>query len=77
MDRAELERRLVAKRIPADAYTLWGSDRDNTLNLEQRGNGFIVYYSERGTRHSSRSFGSEADACNYFLETLVDSFPAR
>ncbi len=69
MDRKQLELTLVAEGFPPDSYVMHGSDRNDTLNIEQQGSKFVVYYTERGSRSDDHEFLSEADACDYFLES--------
>jgi hypothetical protein len=52
-----------------------GSDRNDTLNIEQQGPKFVVYYAERGSRSDEHEFKSEADACEYFLELMRRVYP--
>lgn len=75
MDRKQLELALVAEGFPPDAYVMHGSDRHDTLNIEQQGSKFVVYYSERGSRSDEHEFHSEADACDYFLESMRRTHP--
>ena len=63
----ELQAELNAEGFDPNRYTLWASDRNDNLCLEQTGNTWTVYYSERGKRHNDHSFESEAEACQYFL----------
>jgi hypothetical protein len=70
MDRSQLERVLASKGFAPDTFAMHGSDRNDTLNIEQQGSKFIVYYSERGTRNVLHEFPSESEACAYFLELM-------
>jgi len=74
MDRRQLERILIAEGFPADSYVMHGSDRNDTLNIEQQGTKFVVYYTERGSRSDEHEFPSEAEACDYFLESMNHLF---
>jgi hypothetical protein len=70
MDRKQLEEILAGEGFPPDSYVLHGSDRDGTLNLEQRGAEYLVYYTERGYKSEEHAFTTEAAACDYFLERM-------
>ena len=75
MDRKQLEFSLAAEGFPPDSYVMHGSDRNGTLNMEQQGRKFIVYYTERGTRSHEHEFPSEAEACEYFLKSMRHAYP--
>ena len=51
-------------------YSLDG-ERHEALCLLAAGQTWQVFLSERGQRHEWRSFGSEDEACTYFLKRLV------
>ena len=72
MDRQELQRVLRHERIKDSSYSLVASnfDPDETLCLRQVGQEWVIYYSERGLQTGKRSFPTEAQACEYFLESL-------
>jgi len=75
MDRRQLEHILRAEGFPTDSYVMHGSDRNDTLNIEQQGTKFVVYYTERGSRSDENEFPSEAEACVYFLESMKRMYP--
>jgi hypothetical protein len=75
MDRRQLEGILAAEGFPADSYVMHGSDRNDTLNIEQQGTKFVVFYTERGSRSDEHEFLSEAEACDYFLESMKRFYP--
>ena len=75
MDRKQLELTLAAEGFSPDSYVMHGSDRNDTLNIEQQGSKFVVYYTERGSRSDEHEFLSEADACDYFLESMRRAYP--
>jgi len=70
MDRSELAGVLASEGFAPDSYALHGSDRNDTLNIEQQGSKFVVYYSERGTRNVLHEFPTESEACDYFLNLM-------
>ncbi len=74
MDRRQLELTLAAEGFPPDSYVMHGSDRNDTLNIEQQGRKFIVYYTERGTRSHEHEFPSEAEACEQFTELMKRAY---
>ena len=72
MNRFELNDKLVANRIDERFYSLDGTLKDEALILEQKTeNTWVVYYSERGLRTGESYFGSESEACEYFLGKLI------
>lgn len=75
MDRKQLELALEVEGFPPDSYVMYGSDWNDTLNMEQQGPKFVVFYSERGARIDEHEFLSEAEACDYFLETMRRFYP--
>lgn len=75
MDRKQLELTLAAEGFPPDSCVVHGSDRNDTLNIEQQGRKFLVYYTERGSRIDEHEFPSEAEACEYFLELMRSAYP--
>ncbi|MDQ0241500.1 hypothetical protein J2S94_003602 [Arthrobacter bambusae] len=66
MDRKQLELTLAAEGFSPDSYVMHGSDRNDTLNIEQQGSKFFVYYTERGSRSDER---------DYFLESMRRAYP--
>ena len=56
MDRKQLELILEAEGYPSDSYVMYGSDRNDTLNIEQQGDKFVVYYTERGIEAENMNF---------------------
>jgi hypothetical protein len=77
----ELHNKLTDLGIPADNYFLHGlygstSDDDKHSLTIKKGKWTVeyeVYFSERGEKHSSRMFYSEAEACDYFLKLFTDT----
>lgn len=71
MTTADLKLKLEESEIRSDSYSLDGSVRNEALILEpSTGNGWRVYYSERGLRTGERAFPTEEEACECFLEML-------
>jgi hypothetical protein len=71
-DTARLRQLLVEEDFRPDSYSLEGGDQDNTLCIEAlRGGGWIVYYTERGSRFDMREFNEESAACEYFLHSMM------
>lgn len=68
---AELRRRLEDAHVPPETYSLTGGLPDRALCIEQLGDKWRVYYSERGLRSDVRAFETEADATHYFWETFM------
>lgn len=69
MNIQELENILINSHIRSDSYSLLGIPQNEALILEpSTGNGWRVYYCERGLRSREKVFLSENDACEYFLK---------
>jgi hypothetical protein len=72
MNAVELEERLWAARVRTDSYALDGEPKNEALILEPSlGNGWRIYYCERGVRTGEKAFAIEAEACDYFLERML------
>lgn len=72
MNRFELSARLIANNVDARSFSIDGTVKDESLTLENRSpETWVVYYSERGLRTGERFFGSEREACEYMLTTLL------
>lgn len=71
MSIAELKTKLKGAGIFQHAYSLFGDGLGECYVLTTEGQRWLVYYSERGQRQGIRSFESESDACQHFLEKLV------
>jgi len=65
MDRNELEKELSEAGVRKDLYSLYGGLPTEAYCMNQDGNQWIVYYSERGLKSDIRYFSSESDACDY------------
>ena len=73
MNKNELKSVLIVKQIPNYYYNLDGvGEIDQRVCLENEGQEWIVYYSERGKRFDIRRFSTEDEACQDILERLVD-----
>lgn len=69
MNIKELAQRLIFLGIPADAYTLQGSQPDEGLCLCHK-DSWEVYYSDQGRKADLRRFAGEEEACVYMLFRL-------
>lgn len=68
VNKAELQRILIQEGVRPDSYDLEGGLLPERLTLECiRERLWCVYYSERGQQSNRREFGSEGEACHYFL----------
>jgi len=75
MDRAALRDLLEAEGVSTNAYRLDGRMEHDALTLERAGNGWCVYYSERGQRGSEWRFATEDEACTFLADALLsDAF---
>src|SRR5262249_1425927 len=71
MDRAALPDLLEAEGVSRDAYRLDARMEHDALTLERTGNGWCVYYSERGQRGSEWRFATEDEACRFLADALL------
>jgi hypothetical protein len=67
---AELARLLVECSIPPHTYSL-NQDSDEAHCLVRDGDGWIVYYSQRGHRDYPLTFVDESNACRALIERLL------
>ncbi len=65
----ELRTVLEKRNYRSDSYSL-GKPRDESYCLENLGSQWAVYYSERGLQSGKKTFDSEEEACNYFLDLI-------
>jgi hypothetical protein len=65
MDIAALEQELIAGGHRG--WYLGGGLLDDTVTLHRTGDGWEVYYSERGQKYDVRTFLTEDEACRHFL----------
>ena len=70
MNKTQLEDALKNSSTPSDAYSLEGGLPNEAYCLDKEDGKWIVYYSERGSRTSLKSFDSEEDACKHFAKLL-------
>lgn len=64
-----LQERLTALGVPASHYSL-GRNRDERTCLVEDGDGWVVYYSERGRLESLQAFSSFAEASEHIVGLL-------
>jgi|KBSMisStandDraft_5_1062788.scaffolds.fasta_scaffold173685_2 hypothetical protein len=71
MDRESLKRALQIEKICPTAYDLAeGTPENESYVIRESFGVWNVFYSERGREIGKREFYSEAEACQYLLETL-------
>jgi hypothetical protein len=74
----ELRRALTESGVSPNAYNIEGVGVcEDRYCLEKDGNWWIAYYYERGNKNGLREFWREEEACQYFLEMLVEDPIAR
>jgi hypothetical protein len=77
MTRDELGRRLEQEGISANAFDLFGSNRDNAYCLERVDSGWLEFFRERGERDWEHLCESESQACEYLLQAILDDEGTR
>ncbi|SCY45835.1 hypothetical protein SAMN02910451_02680 [Butyrivibrio hungatei] len=66
-----LKKRLDAIGVPDDLYSLLiGGFPNEAYCLIKNGEGWEVYYSERGHKSGVQQFVNESEACEYLFEEL-------
>jgi hypothetical protein len=73
----DLRQRLADAGVRPDAYSLDGGLPDNRYCIEDRGDIWSVYYSERGTITWQRLCANEAEACEVFLARVTSDPTSR
>ncbi|MCH1939870.1 hypothetical protein [Holdemania massiliensis] len=73
MNREELSKELLKKKIPQDAYSLFGGLPNECFCLAEEKQ-WEVYYSERGKKTQLRKFNSEDEACEFMYKKLINIF---
>ena len=73
MNREELSKELIKKRIPHDAYSLFGGLPNESFCIAEEKQ-WEVYYSEKAQKTQLRQFDSEEEACEYMYAKLVNTF---
>ena len=71
MTLSELSVRLQQENIPDRAYSLSGGFANDTFCIETTGDGWDVYYTERGEKFDVEHFSSEDAACNRLFERIM------
>ncbi|GAB3946706.1 hypothetical protein GCM10028805_17660 [Spirosoma harenae] len=72
MNSQELANRLAQIGMPTDAYCLTGGLPHEAYCLNQTTAGWEVYYSERGSKTGLVLFTTEAEACLYLYQRLIN-----
>ncbi|HEY4023249.1 MAG TPA: hypothetical protein VGM75_31480 [Pseudonocardiaceae bacterium] len=71
VNRTELIEALNKAGVAPSTYSLKGNLPSEKYCLEQRSDGWAVYYSERGQRTGEVVYGSEDEACDALYSKLV------
>jgi hypothetical protein len=69
--RSQLAEHLDAIGVHSGTYHLYGSHVSEAFVMDQRSEGWVVFYSERGNESSLQSHRSEADACADLLARVT------
>jgi len=70
VNKQKLLEALRKENIREDAYDLNGGHLAETYTLKEAHGKWAVYYSEHGLESNRREFGSESEACEFFLNKL-------
>lgn len=71
VNRESLKVLLESERVKSDAYSIDGTERDESVCLRTAVGGWSVYYSERGLRSDERLFETEDEACQFIATRLL------
>jgi hypothetical protein len=77
LDRERLAGWLAKRGVDPAAYSLEGGHPSERYVLDQRGNEWVVFYSERGLETGLRSFESEDLACRHLVDLLWKDHTVR
>ena len=74
-NREQLKEILDAKGVDQSRYSLFGgSNWADTKCLDKRKGNWAVYYVERGREYDEKTFSSEAEACKYLYDWILEEF---
>ncbi|MEU5155315.1 hypothetical protein [Glycomyces sp. NPDC021274] len=77
MKKNDLARLLEAEGVRENTYWLEGGLPNESHTLEQRENGWAVYYSQRGERAYEEVFATEDEACAELYSRVMDDPTTR
>ena len=77
MNRQQLQATLREQNIRDNAYDLNGGHMPETYTLGERGDRWLVYYSERGLESGKREFATESEACQNLLSQIMNDPTTR
>ncbi|NDL56224.1 hypothetical protein [Phytoactinopolyspora mesophila] len=69
--REDLAARLDALGVHGGSFHLFGARGDDAFVMDQRPDGWVVFYSERGHEHDLARYDNEADACADLLTRVT------
>lgn len=70
--RDALAAHLDALGVRKGTYHLFGAHLEDAMVMDQRPEGWVVFYSERGGEYSPKVYDEEASACAELLNRLID-----
>ena len=76
MNLRDVEEICTTARVDPTYFSI-GSERHEALSIVQQGQRWHVFLFERGERFEERVFGSEDEACVYFLKRLFKLWRPR
>ena len=71
----ELANRLEQEGYAKWSYSLSGEGGHDTHCLENRGDKWVVFYTEKGNEYDHREFHSEQEACLYLYDRVASNAP--
>lgn len=72
MTLAKLSARLKQENIPARVYSLNGGLANDTYCIENKADGWDVYYTGRGEKFDVENFSSEDAACDRLYQRIME-----
>lgn len=70
----EMLKNIKNSNIPDDAYSIGGKFQNESLCMQEKVEGWEIFYYERGLKTGIVIFRNEDKACEYFLEKLTHWF---
>ncbi|MDA1358663.1 hypothetical protein O1R50_03460 [Glycomyces luteolus] len=71
MKKEQLAHKLQEAGVNETTYWLDGGLPSERYTLEERPEGWAIYYAQRGERAYEEVFASEEEACNAFFERIM------
>jgi len=71
LTRQSLAAQLDSEGVAERAYSLYGAHMEDAIVLDNRPDGWVVFYSERGGESGLKTYAKESDACLDLLSRVL------